>query len=136
MAENILFLCTQNACRSQMAEGIARNYLKGKYEIYSAGINPGSVNPYAVKVLKEIGIDISNHYSKPVQDLLHLPFEYVITVCDHAKEMCPNFTGEVKNRLHWGFEDPAKAEGSEEELLNKFREVRDLIKKKIESYFK
>jgi len=135
-SENILFLCTQNSCRSQMAEGIAREFLKGRYEVFSAGVSPSTINPYAIKVMDEIGITITNQYSKTVEKLLDLPFEYVITVCDQAKEMCPNFTCVVKNRLHWGFEDPARATGSEGEIIEKFRNVRDLIKDRIESYFK
>jgi len=132
---NILFLCTQNACRSQIAEGFARKYISDRFEVFSAGISPSAVNPYAIKVMREIRIDIGRQQSKSVNTLLSLPFEYVITVCDQANEMCPNFTGPVRNRLHWGFEDPASAKGTEEEILQKFREVRDLIGKKIKEYF-
>jgi len=118
-----------------MAEGFARKILGSKFNVLSAGIASSYINPYAVKVMNEAGIDISPQYSKSVMDFLSIPFEYVITVCDQAKEMCPNFTGEVTHRLHCGFEDPAIAQGTEEEILNKFREVRDLIKEKINEFF-
>ncbi|RKY83854.1 arsenate reductase ArsC [candidate division KSB1 bacterium] len=131
---NVLFLCTQNSCRSQMAEGFARKLLDERFEIFSAGTIPSSVNPRAIKVMKEIGIDISNHYSKSVEILLHLPFEYVITVCDRARESCPNFTGVVKNRLHWNFEDPAEVSGTEEIVMRIFRKVRDLIKNRVSNF--
>ena len=133
--KKILFLCTGNSCRSQMAEGIMRKYYGDEFEVFSAGTNPSSLNPYAVRVMNETGIDISSHSSKSVELYLNKPFDYVITVCDDAKEQCPVFPGRVGKRLHWSFEDPADAEGSEKEVLEKFREVRDMIKDKILTYF-
>jgi len=123
----ILVLCTGNSCRSQMAEGFLKSFDNG-LEVYSAGTKPAEkINPYAVKVMKEKGIDISNQYPKDVSQFLDKEFDYVITVCDHAKETCPVFTGSVKHRLHIGFEDPADAQGTEEEVLPVYRKVRDQI---------
>lgn len=124
----ILILCTGNSCRSQMAEGFLK-YFAPEFEIFSAGTKPEKeVNPNAVKVMNEIGIDISKHYPKNVDKFLGEEFDYVITVCDNAKETCPTFTGKVGKRLHIGFEDPALARGTEEEVLKIYRRVRDEIK--------
>lgn len=112
-----------------------RHHYGGQFYVYSAGTVPSRLNPYAVQVMAEEGIDISSHYSKSVGDYLEKTFDYVITVCDDANETCPIFTGTVVNRLHWGFEDPAGMSGSEKEILDKFREVKDLIKEKITTYF-
>lgn len=133
--KRILFLCTGNSCRSQIAEGFMRYYFGDSFEVHSAGLLPCYVHPKAIKVMKESGIDISRQTSKPVDLFINSPFDYVITVCDHANESCPMFTGEVKNRVHWGFEDPTFNRGTEEEVLNRFREVRDLIKQKLLDYF-
>ena len=123
----ILILCTGNSCRSQMAEGIMKRLGKN-LDVYSAGTNPAkNVSSKAITVMKEIGIDISSHKTKSVDEFLNKSFDYVITVCDNAKETCPVFTGKVKNRLHIGFEDPYGAKGTEEEILNKYRQVRDEI---------
>lgn len=124
--KKVLFLCTGNSCRSQMAEGLLRHNYGNKYEVYSAGTQPTSINPYAVRVMKEIGIDVSSQYSKHVDDLKDIDFDIVITVCDNAKESCPAYFGRAK-KLHWGFEDPAGATGTEEAILAKFREIRDQI---------
>ena len=133
--KKILFLCTGNSCRSQMAEGWAR-YLKGDVlEPYSAGIEVHGLNLYAVKVMKEAGVDISHHRSKHVKELFHIPFDYVVTVCDHANETCPVFPGRVK-RLHVGFDDPprlAATLSSEEEKLAVYRRVRDEIRAFVET---
>jgi arsenate reductase len=133
--KKILFLCTGNSCRSQMAEGWAR-YLKGDVlEPYSAGIEVHGLNPYAVKVMKEAGVDISHHRSKHVKELFQIPFDYVVTVCDHANETCPVFPGRVK-RLHVGFDDPprlAATLSSEEEKLAVYRRVRDEIRAFVET---
>ena len=124
----ILILCTGNSCRSQMAEGILKSF-DSSLEVYSAGINPADkVNPKAIQVMKEIGINISSHKPKLVDQFLAKSFDYVITVCDHAKETCPFFTGKVSHRLHIGFDDPAEATGTEEEVLAVFRRVRDEIR--------
>ncbi len=133
--KRILFLCTENSSRSQMAEGFMRKYFGDIFEVFSAGINPSEVNPNAVKVMKEIGIDISKHTSKSVELFRKRRFDYLIAVCDNAKEACPVFTNEIKNRLHWSFEDPAEVTGTQEEIIEKFRKIRDLIKNEILKYF-
>ena len=129
MGKRILVLCTGNSCRSQMAEGFLKSF-DNNVEVYSAGTKPADkVNPNAVKVMKEVGIDLSNNYPKMVDQFLNEPFDYVITVCDNAKETCPVFIGKVGKQLHIGFEDPADATGTEEEILSVFRKVRDEIKR-------
>jgi arsenate reductase len=132
----VLFLCVANSCRSQMAEGLLRHYYGDKFEAYSAGSKATFVHPLAIEVMKEIGVDISNHRSKLVSEFFGQSFDYVITVCgDSSKSTCPMFIGEVKREtLHWNFPDPAEAEGSLEEKLAVFRQVRDEIKKKIDNF--
>ena len=128
MKSKILVLCTGNSCRSQMAEGILKE-LDKELEVFSAGTIPANViNPIAVKVMDEIGIDISAQYPKQDSVFINDSFDYVITVCDNAKESCPVFTGKVKNKLHISFEDPAIAMGCNEEILNVYRRTRDEIK--------
>ena len=128
MGKKILVICTGNSCRSQMAEGFLKSFDKS-LDVFSAGTHPADkVNPYAVAVMKEIGIDISRHVPDPVDTYIHREWDYVITVCGGAKEVCPAFTGNVKQRLHIGFDDPADAVGSEEEVLAVYRRVRDEIK--------
>lgn len=130
----ILVLCTGNSCRSQMAEAFLKSF-DGNLEVYSAGTARASkVHPKAVQVMKEAGIDISANKTKTVQQFLSQSFDYVITVCDNAKETCPFFTGKVGHRLHMGFEDPAEATGSEEEILSVFRKVRDQIEKEFKQF--
>jgi len=127
----ILVLCTGNSCRSQMAEGLIKSF-NPSLDVLSAGTEPsGKVHPKAILAMKEIGIDISSHQPKPVDDFLQDSFDFVITVCDEARENCPVFTGYVKHRIHIGFRDPAKATGTEEEIMNVFREVRDQISKEM-----
>jgi arsenate reductase len=127
----ILILCTGNSCRSQMAEGILRSF-DPSLEIFSAGTRPETgVNPYAIKVMKEIGLDISGHYPKPVDQFTGDAFDLLITVCDNAKESCPVFTGKVGKRLHLGFEDPATAKGTEEQVLAVYRKIRDQIRERF-----
>jgi len=131
----ILILCTGNTCRSQMAEGFLQS-LDKNLQVFSAGVSPGNgVNPFAVEVMKEKGIDISGRKSNDVSDFIQESFDYVITVCDHAKETCPVFAGEVKEKLHFGFEDPAEFEGTKEQTLKKYREVRDLIFDTFEKWY-
>ena len=131
---NVLVLCTGNSCRSHIAEAILRAAAKDIFEVHSAGSNPaGFVHPKAVAVMKEIGIDISNHFSKHMNDFLKRDLHTVITVCGNADQACPSFPGLLK-RYHWGFDDPAKAEGSDEEVLDVFRRVRDEIKLVFEAY--
>ena len=125
--KKILVLCTGNSCRSQIAEGYLRKYAGGKAEVYSAGIETHGVNPKAIQIMKEDGIDISNNTSNHINEYRDINFDFVITVCDHAKEACPFFPSNAK-KFHYNFPDPAKASGSEEEIMNHFREVRELIK--------
>lgn len=132
--KKILFLCTHNSARSQMAEGILRELGKGKYQVFSAGTVATLVRPQAITVMKEIGIDISKQKSKTLQQYLDDEFDEVITVCDQANESCPVFT-KAKKRSHWSFPDPSKTEGTEEQILAVYRQVRDAIRKKIESEF-
>jgi arsenate reductase len=132
---SILILCTDNSCRSQMAEGILK-FIAPDLEVYSAGTQPvDQVHPKAAQVMREIDIDISDQSSKTVEQFLDRDFDYVITVCDHALETCPVFTGSVKSRLHRGFEDPAQALGSESEILAVFRQVRDQIRSRLEHFY-
>ncbi|MFQ6052464.1 MAG: arsenate reductase ArsC [Candidatus Hydrothermarchaeota archaeon] len=133
--KRVLFLCTHNSCRSQIAEGILRQLHGDKFEVFSAGIKPSEVSPYAIKCMAEVGIDISKHKSKPVERFLGERFDYVITVCDSAKESCPFFSGGAKH-LQWNFIDPASATGSEEEIMSVFREARDEIKNRIKETFR
>ena len=132
--KRVLFICTHNSARSHMAEGLLKALYGGRYEARSAGTEPSRVNPFAVKVMEEIGIDISDHRSKNVKSFVDQAFDVVITVCGHAKETCPFFPG-GKKRIHRGFEDPSSFEGSEEETLAAFRRVRDEIREWIEKEF-
>jgi arsenate reductase (thioredoxin) len=131
----IMFLCTGNSCRSQMAEGFAQELGKGFIEAYSAGLNPAGVNEKAVKVMKEIGINISQQKSKPIDETLLKKMDMIITLCDNASEACPWTPPEIK-RLHWSLSDPAKAVGTEKEIMNEFRKIRDEIKGKIVNFLK
>lgn len=125
--KNILVLCTGNSCRSQLAEGYLRHFHREVANIYSAGIETHGVNPRAIQTMSEDGIDISAHTSNHVDEYLHIPFDLVLTVCDHASERCPIFPSSAK-RIHHNFSDPAKATGSEEEIMEVFRRVREEIK--------
>lgn len=127
----VLFLCTHNSARSQMAEGLLRRLAGDRFEVYSAGTEATCVRPQAISVMAEIGVDVSGQESKTLERYLGARFEYVITVCDDANEACPVFPG-AKNRLHWSFEDPSRATGTDEERLEKFRKVRDEIRSRIE----
>ncbi|MBP1683160.1 MAG: Protein-tyrosine-phosphatase [Ignavibacteriaceae bacterium] len=136
MNKKILILCTGNSCRSQMAEGFLKSFDKN-LEVYSAGTKPAEkVNPFAVKAMKEVGIDISNGIAEDVDKYLTQSFDYVITVCDNAKETCPVFMGNVKHRLHIGFDDPADAVGTEDEVMPVYRRVRDEIEKEFFIFYK
>src|SRR5258708_37419930 len=132
MTLRILFICTHNSARSQMAEGLLRSLGKGQFEAYSAGTEATQVRPLAVQVMAELGIDISAQHSKTLARYLHEPFDEVITVCDSAAEACPFFPG-AKEQRHWSFPDPSKATGSQEEQLALYRSVRDAIRKRIEA---
>ena len=127
----VLFLCTHNSARSQMAEGFLRELAGDRFEVYSAGTEATQVRPLAIRAMAEIGIDISQQESKALDRYWGQPFDLLITVCDQANEACPVFPG-AKERLHWGFPDPAQATGSEDEQLTVYRQVRDAIRKRIE----
>lgn len=131
--KNILILCTGNSCRSQIAEGYLRLFAGDKATIYSAGIETHGVNPKAIQVMAEDGVDISHHTSNNVDEYVNIPFDYVITVCDNANEACPFFPGNVE-RFHHNFPDPAKATGDTEQVMNAFRKGRDLIKAYSKSF--
>jgi len=130
MKPRILILCTGNSARSQMAEALLRHEAGGRFEVFSAGTQPSRVRPEAIAVMAEIGLDISGHRSKSVDEFVGLDFDFVITVCDNAKETCPVFPAAV-TRLHWPFEDPAAVEGSEEVRKASFRRIRDQIHGRI-----
>lgn len=133
--QRILFLCTGNSARSQMAEAFVRKYAEDRFEAHSAGLEPKELNPLTVKVMDEIGIDVSGQTSKGVDTYLgKLHFHYLVTVCDDADRNCPTVWPGVNERMHWSFQDPAAVGGTEEEKLAKFREVRDLIEKKIKDW--
>ena len=129
----MLFLCTHNSARSQMAEGFLRHHGDDAVEVYSAGSEPGRVHPLAIKVMAENGIDVSGADSKHLDQFIGQDFDYVITVCDHANESCPHFPGEPE-RIHWSFDDPSTVEGSEEERLEAFRHVGTLLNKRLQKW--
>ena len=132
----VLILCTGNSCRSQMAEGFLKKF-DNKLGVYSAGTDPSNeVHPKAIQVMHEVGIDLTENKPESVYAYLNQEFDYVITVCGDAKESCPAFTGKVKHRLHIGFKDPAEAEGTEEEILNEFRKIRDEIERDFNKFYK
>ncbi len=126
----VLFLCTENACRSQMAEGLVNHYLGDKVKAFSAGVKPSRINPRAVRVMAELDIDLSRHYAKSVEDLAGERFDLVITVCDQAREQCPLFPGDTEV-IHVGFPDPARAEGTEAEVMDAFRKGRDALRREL-----
>jgi len=133
--QRILFLCTGNSARSQMAEAFLRKYGNGRFEPHSAGLEPKGVNPLTVKVMSEAGIDISDQSSKGIETYLGKTlFQYLVTVCDDADKNCPTVWPGVNTRMHWSFEDPARFEGTEAEKLARFREVRDLIEIRIKQW--
>jgi arsenate reductase len=125
--KKVLVLCTGNSCRSQIAEGYLRYFAGNKAEIYSAGVETHGVNPRAIATMKEVGIDISKHTSNNIDEYFNIDFDFVITVCDHAKERCPFFPTKAK-KFHHNFPDPAKSTGTEDEILEAFRQVRQMIK--------
>jgi len=131
--KKVLILCTGNSCRSQIAHGYLAHFAKGKAEVYSAGVETHGVNPRAIQTMKEDGIDITAHTSNNVNEYSGINFDYIITVCDNAKERCPYFPGTAK-RFHYNFPDPAKATGTEEEIQAEFQRVRELIKEYILSF--
>lgn len=131
--KRVLILCTGNSARSQMAEGLLRNIAGDRFEVHSAGVSPSTVRSEAIQAMAELGIDISSHHSKSVDEFIGQEFDHVITVCDNAAENCPVFPGKSQ-RTHWSFDDPAAVDGSGEERLEAFRRVRDEIKQKLASW--
>ena len=131
--KRVLILCTGNSARSQMAEGLLRRIAGDRYEVFSAGVAPSHVRPEAIEVMSELGIDLSSHRSKSVDEFAGQRFDYVITVCDNAAENCPVFPGSTK-RIHWSFDDPAGVIGSEEDRVAAFRHSRDEIRKRLEQF--
>ena len=129
----VLILCTGNSARSQMAEGLLRHDVVGAYEVFSAGTKPTRVRPEAIRAMREVGIDISGHRSKSVDEFAGQPFDYVITVCDNAKGSCPIFPAKTQ-RIHWSIEDPAAVQGSEEVRLAAFRRARDELRTRLEAF--
>ncbi|MDN5289135.1 MAG: arsenate reductase ArsC [Mucilaginibacter sp.] len=125
--KNILVLCTGNSCRSQIAQGYLQHFAADQAQVYSAGVEIHGVNPKAVKIMADDGIDISHHTSNHVDEYMDVPFDYIITVCDNAKENCPYFPSTAQ-RFHQNFPDPAKATGTEQEVMEEFKRVRDMIK--------
>ncbi|MFQ5786545.1 MAG: arsenate reductase ArsC [Thermodesulfobacteriota bacterium] len=134
MKKKVLFICTHNSARSQMAEGLLNHLYGSKYEAYSAGTKPSIVNPYAVTALAEIGIDISRNRSKGIEEFQGMKFDYVVTVCDNAKETCPFFPG-GREYLHKSFDDPSGVDGEDDVKLITFRNTRDEIRDWIEETF-
>jgi arsenate reductase len=131
----VLFLCTGNSCRSQMAEAFLRKYAGDYFEVHSAGLEPKTINPYTIQVMEELGFDLSQHTAKGITNYLgKVLFQYLITVCDDAEKNCPTTWPGVNTRLHWSFEDPAKFVGTTEEKLAKFRQVRDQIQAKVRAW--
>jgi arsenate reductase len=133
--KRVLILCTGNSARSQMAEGLWRHLAGDRYEVFSAGTRPSRVRPEAIAVLAELGIDISGHRSKSVDEFAGQPFDLVVTVCDQAREVCPIYP-ETTRRLHWSFSDPAAVEGSEEFRLAAFRNIRDQITVQLRAFLR
>ncbi|HEY5268739.1 MAG TPA: arsenate reductase ArsC [Anaerolineales bacterium] len=137
MTTKVLFLCTGNSARSQMAEAFLHKYGQGQFEPYSAGLEPKGLNPLTVSVMKEIGFDLTGYRSKGIGEFLGKEhFEYLVTVCHDAEQNCPRVWPGVNQRLHWSFEDPAAFVGSQEEKLEKFRHIRDQIQEKVRSWLK
>ncbi len=135
MKKKVLILCTGNSCRSQMAEGFLKSF-DNNLEVFSAGTKPSlQVHPNAIQVMEEVGIDLSKNYPKHSDQFINDSFDYVITVCDNAKESCPVFIGKVGKQLHIGFEDPAEAVGTDEEIITVFRTVRDQIKNEFYKFY-
>jgi arsenate reductase len=133
----VLFLCTGNSARSQMAEAFLRKYGGEHFEAYSAGLEPKGLNPFTVRVMEEVGLPLTGHYSKDVREYMgKLHFGYLITVCANAEERCPTTFPGVSQRMHWAFDDPAAVEGTDEDKLAKFREVRDQIDRRIREWLK
>jgi arsenate reductase (thioredoxin) len=135
MKKKILVLCTANSCRSQIAHGYLTKFAGDKFEVYSAGVEADGVNPRAIKTMKEDGVDISHHTSNHANEYSNIQFDYVLTVCDNAQEKCPYFPAKLKS-FHHDFPDPAKATGTEQQIMSSFRTTREMIKKYVENLIK
>ena len=135
MKKKVLFVCTGNSCRSQIAEGLVKHIAGSNFEVSSAGTNPSPINPYATEVMNEKGIDISKQRSKSLQEFINDKFDFIITVCDHAKASCPIFPGKYK-LIHWNLEDPAAVRGARKEKLAVFRLTRDEIEQRIRTFIR
>ena len=133
--KKILFICTGNACRSQIAEGLLRSLASEHYEVFSAGSHPSKVHPMSIVAMEEIGIDISDHTSDPISNYLNKKIDTVITVCDNAKQVCPNFPGKVK-KIHWSIEDPFRGWSFDSKDLDNFRKVREELRERINDFLK
>lgn len=133
--KRVLVLCTGNSARSQMGEGLFRAEGGDDFEVFSAGTKPSSVRPEAIAVMNEIGLDISRHRSKSVDEFVGQPFDYVVTVCNNARDTCPAFPAGTE-RIHWSFEDPAAVEGTEQQRLKAFRRTRDLIHERVKTFYR
>ena len=131
--KKVIFICTGNACRSQMAEGLLRHMAGDKFEVYSAGSHPSRLHPASVAVMAEWGIDIARHTAEPIDDYLETGIDIAITVCDNAQQSCPTFPGNVE-QIHWGLDDPYHGWGADPEDLPPYRETRDELKKRIEEF--
>jgi arsenate reductase (thioredoxin) len=134
LKEKVLFLCTHNSARSQMAEALLRALKGDRYESFSAGTLPGKLNPYVVRAMAEIGVDLSSHYAKSLNQFIHDDFDYIVTVCDHAQESCPYFPG-GRRKIHQSFADPSSFTGTDDEIMEGVRRVRDEIKEWIMTAF-
>lgn len=131
--KKVLIVCTGNSCRSQMGEGLLRNMAGDRFNVFSAGSHPSRVHPLSIKIMDEIGIDISSHTSDPIDMYLDHGINYVITVCDHANKVCPTFPGDAKH-IHWSVSDPFRGWGDDERLLKNYRETRDDLKQRLEGF--
>jgi arsenate reductase len=132
---NVLFLCTGNSARSQMAEAFLRHHAGNQFAVFSAGLEPKGINPYTIRVMDEVGIDIREHTSDPIKTYMgQMRFRYVITVCAHADKNCPTALWHLGTKLHWPFGDPAAATGSDDEIMAQFRQVRDQIEAQITAW--
>ena len=135
--QRVLFLCTGNAARSQIAEALLRRYAGDRFDVYSAGLEPKGMNPFTVRAMEEVGLPLTGQYSKDVREYMSkLHFGYLITVCANAEERCPTTFPGVGQRMHWAFDDPAAVEGTDEDKLAKFRAVRDQIDRRIRDWLK
>ena len=131
--KKVVFICTGNSCRSQMAEGLLRAMDGERFEVYSAGSHPSKVHPIAIRVMKEIGIDISTHTSDPIDKYFGHGINYVITLCDHAREFCPTFPGKSK-KIHWSIDDPFRSWKNDHKIIGRYRKTRDEIQERLEQF--